>query len=229
LDTIKKPAEYKRVDIYEELERVKNGGLNYPNGLKIVNVRGTNASGKSTIPMQMLANDEDAYILTEKDEKGKAKDIATVFPKYNFVALGTYFTKTGGLDRIRTTADMKRIFSLVHFLPYSIILEGILASTVFSTYANMFLEYEAKKPKRKAIIFSILPPFEVIKERVLKRNGGNDNIKWEQLESKWRTVKKNVAKFDEAGLVSLEVDNSNIKLEDTLEWFFNTINEEETK
>src|SRR5690606_17771303 len=185
--------------------------------------RGTNASGKSAIPMQMLEKVDTAYILTWIDEKGKVKDIATVFHKLEYIALGTYFGKTGGLDRIRNTADMKKIFSLVHYLPYSILLEGILASTVWSTYHNMFLEYESKSPKRKAIVLNLLPPFEVVKERLLKRNGGKTDVKWEQIESKYNTVKKNHKKFVDGGVTSKVADNSGITIDETLDWFFKQI------
>jgi len=206
-----------RVDVIEEIKKFKENGISYPPNMKLVNIRGTNGSGKSTVPLQMLANDRATFMLTHKGQ-----EIATVFPTYGFVALGKYRTKTGGLDGIRTTQDMKDILALVHFLPYSIIMEGILASTVYSTYAELFETYKEKAPKREVIVFNIIPEFDVIKERVLKRNG-NKEVKWEQLESKWRTVKKNAGKFREAGFKSLEVDNSGIQIEDTLDWFFDLI------
>ncbi len=208
-----------RVDIFEAIKEFKDNGVKYPEDMKLINIRGTNGSGKSTVPLQMLANDRAAFMLTHK-----GKDIATVFPTYGFLALGKYRTKTGGLDGIGTTQEMKDIMALVHFLPYSIIMEGILASTVYSTYAELFETYQNKAPKRKVIIFNIIPEFDVIKERVLKRNG-NKEVKWEQLESKWRTVKKNAGKFREAGFTSLEVDNSGITIEETLNWFFDLITE----
>lgn len=219
INVTRQPIKLNRVDIYEAIEKFKKDGIKYPKDMKLVNIRGTNGSGKSTVPLRMLATDRGAYVFTLN-----GKDIATVFPKYNFLAIGKYRTKTGGLDGVGTTDEMKNILSLVHYLPYSILMEGILASTVYSTYADLFAEYQEKSPKRKVIVFNIILPFDVIKERVLKRNGGKE-VKWEQLESKLRTVTKNAKKFEDAGFTSLVVDNSEIEIEETLDWFFGLINE----
>lgn len=210
----------KRVNIETELSEMKA-----EKGLLLVNIRGTNASGKSTVPLQMLLNDESAYVLTLD-----GKDVAMVYPKYQFATVGVYvgkkgISKTGGLDRVRTTADMKFILSKLNELPYNIVMEGILASTVFSTYADLLKKYAEDATERKGIVLNILPPFEVVKERLLTRNGGKE-VKWEQVESKYNTVKKNHQKFLDAGLNSLSVDNSNITIEDTLDWFFKIIEKE---
>lgn len=222
-DVNREPIKLKRVDIYEAVKEFVEFDHEYSDNLKIVNIRGTNASGKSTIPMQMFANDNTTYVLTRKDDKGKDKDVAMVFPKYGYVAIGSYFGKTGGLDRIRTTQEQKDIIDLVSKLPYNIVFEGILASTVFSTWRDVLLKHQNEEEvKRKAYVINLLPPFEVVKERLLKRNGGKE-VKWEQVESKYRTVKKNATKFAESGLTSLEVDNSGITIEETLDWFFELV------
>ena len=59
----------------------------------LVNIRGCNGSGKSTIPMSMK-DDPKAFTIKGTVE-GKPVTLLTVFPKYNWLALGKYETKTG--------------------------------------------------------------------------------------------------------------------------------------
>ena len=210
MEVVRESIKMERVDIMEAIESVKE----LPTGLKLVNVRGTNGSGKSTIPLQMLANDREAYMLTLE-----GKDVATVFPTFGWLALGKYRNAAGGLDTVRTTDDMKHILSLCNKLPFNILMEGILASTVYSTYSVLLQKYQEETPFRKAGVMSIVNDMDVVKARIMKRNGGKQ-IKFEQVESKWRTVKKNVQKFKDDGLASWETSNQEIAKEETLDWFF---------
>jgi len=210
LEVVRESIKMERVDIMEAIESVTE----LPTGLKLVNVRGTNGSGKSTIPLQMLANDREAYMLTLE-----GKDVATVFPSMGWLALGKYRNAAGGLDTVRTTDDMKKILGLCNKLPFNILMEGILASTVWSTYHDLFKYYEGVEPYRFAGVLNIVNDLEVTKERIMKRNGGKQ-IKFDQVESKWRTVKKNVQKFKDGGVNAWETSNQDIKKEETLDWFF---------
>lgn len=172
----------------------------------IVNIRGCNGAGKSSIPMSML-DDPEMYVV-EKPYKGKVKRIATVFPSYGWVALGTYFNKTGGLDGFPDTYLTKKAFwyILKKYPEYNLLMEGVLASTVFSTYAELFKEAKKRYPEREVYIISLLPPIEICLRRIQKRNGGK-TIKEDLVANKWQTVQRNVQKFTDAGLISLCWDN----------------------
>ena len=209
---------YHRVDIFDLLNDITVDKVE--KGLKIVNIRGCNGAGKSTVPMRMLEEDPDVFMITQS-----GKDIATVFPNFKFVAVGKYFTKTGGVDGVKNTDTMKKIISYLNLLPYHIIYEGILASTVFSTHRDILKGLEDGVTKRKATILNIVPPFDLIRKRILSRNGGNNDVKWEQIEGKYKTVKKNHPKFVDAGLNSIIVSNEDVKLEETTKWFLNLIGE----
>lgn len=172
----------------------------------IVNIRGCNGAGKSSIPMSML-DDPEMYVI-EKPYKSKLRKIATVFPSYGWIALGTYFNKTGGLDCFPDTNLTKRAFwyILKHYPDYNLLLEGVIASTVFSTYADLFKESKQKYPECEVYVISLLPPIENCLRRIQKRNGGK-TIKEELVASKWHTVQRNVQKFRLAGLNSVAWDN----------------------
>ena len=156
---------------------------------------------------------------------GRKKVLATVFPNYKFLALGSYKTgvNCGGLDTFKTTQHTIYALKLLWNLPYNILLEGIMASTVRQTYIDLFHEVNSENIlKRDIIIYNILPPLQVCLDRVQKRNGGKP-VKEEQIGSKWNTVEKNVKYFEDAGFRSLRVSNENVAPGETLKWFFDEI------
>lgn len=190
----------------------------------LVNIRGCNGAGKSTIPMMMRNADPDTFEINWYIN-GREKVLATVFPSYKFLALGSYKVgvNCGGLDTFKTTQHTISALKLVWNLPYHILLEGIMASTVRQTYIDLFHEVNAENSlKRDIIIYNILPPLQVCLDRVQKRNGGKP-VKEEQIGSKWNTVDKNVKYFEDAGFTSLRVSNENVAPGETLRWFFDEI------
>lgn len=172
----------------------------------IVNIRGCNGAGKSSIPMSML--DDPEMFVVEKPYKNRLRKIATVFPTYGWVAMGTYFNKTGGLDGFPDTNLTKKAFwyLLKKYPDYNLLLEGVIASTVFSTYAELFKEAQKKYPEREVYIVSLLPPIENCLRRIQKRNGGK-SIKEDLVVSKWQSVQRNLTKFQLEGLKSFAWDN----------------------
>lgn len=175
----------------------------------LVNIRGCNGSGKSTIPMSMM-DDPDMYTI-EKPYKGKRKKILTVFPTYKWVALGTYFNKTGGLDVFPNNELTQKAlwYALKKFPEYDIIMEGVISSTIKSTYINLFHDVEEKYPDTKIVVMNFVPPLEVCLNRIQKRNGGKP-IKEEAVRNKWKIVNRNVQAFKDEGFVSIKVDTSKI-------------------
>ena len=123
--------------------------------LKLINIRGCNGAGKSTIPIMMTATDPNTFEITWKRE-GKTVVIATVCPKFNFLLFGHYHSKTGGLDTIRSTEEVKEICKLFWNVNMNILLEGILASTVRQTYIDLFQTCNNENPtKREIIIYNL--------------------------------------------------------------------------
>ena len=188
----------------------------------LVNIRGCNGAGKSTIPMSMM-NDPYMWVHTVVDEYGKKLGAITVFPSYGWVALGTYFNKTGGMDTLRNNETTRRTLfaALKEFQDYNILMEGIMASTIRSTYVNLFHEIEQDWPIR-VIILNLLPPVEVAISRVYSRNGGKP-INEEAVRGKWETVAKNARVFSDEGFISIRVDSSKLRKENMLKAFFKTV------
>lgn len=189
----------------------------------LVNIRGCNGAGKSTIPMSMM-DDPEMYVHEIRGSDDKRISSITVFPSYGWVALGTYFNKTGGLDTLKNN-DITRMTlyaALDGFPEYNVLMEGIMASTIRSTYIDLFHEVEEYYDDLKVIIISLLPPVEVAISRVYSRNGGKP-IQEEAVRGKWETVARNVSAFSEAGFTSLRVDSSKVSRDKMLKAFLKTI------
>jgi predicted ABC-type ATPase len=184
-----------------------------------VNIRGCNGSGKSTIPIQMMNSDPDCHVLGAQHE-GKYISAFTRFPKYNWFAVGPYSTKTncGGMDALPNTAFIKSCIKYAWARPEHVIAEGILASTVKSTYADLFHQCNNEIEERKVIVLNFITPLDICLERVYARNGGK-KVNVDQIQDKWNIVNKNVDYFKEQGFTSLRVDNSKTPKDKMLEKF----------
>lgn len=191
----------------------------------IVNIRGCNGSGKSTIPMSMMELDpEFEVVMLGVSKTGKPSSPAlTIFHKLGWIALGTYFNKTGGMDTYKNNADtlMALMYALEHYPEYDIVMEGVIASTIKSTYAELFKKLESEG--HQVLIMSFLPPLSVCLERIQKRNGGKP-IKEELVASKWRSVNNSVEYFRDFGLTCLRIDTSSCSKEKMLGNFLRTAN-----
>lgn len=193
----------------------------------LVNIRGCNGAGKSTIPMSMM-DDPEMYVHEITGSDGKKISAITVFPTYKWVALGTYFNKTGGLDTLKNNAVTKlTLFAALDGFPeYDVLMEGIMASTIRSTYIDLFHEvedyYYGKGEELKVLIISLIPPVEVALQRVYKRNGGKP-INEAAVAGKWKTVARNVDEFANAGFTSIKVNSAKVKKKNMLPAFLKTV------
>lgn len=189
----------------------------------LVNIRGCNGAGKSTIPMSMM-NDPEMFVQELVGSDGKKISALTVFPSYGWVALGTYFNKTGGLDTLKNNevTRMTLYAALDLFPEYDVLMEGIMASTIRSTYIDLFHEVEDTYKGLKVMIVSLLPPVEIAISRVYKRNGGKP-IKEDAVRGKWETVERNAKYFADAGFDSIRVNSAKVKKSQMLPAFLETV------
>lgn len=189
----------------------------------LVNIRGCNGAGKSTLPMSMM-DDPNMFVEELRYSDGKRIGAITVFPSYGWVALGAYFNKTGGLDGIRNMECVKTtLYAALGMYPdYDIIMEGILCSTVFSSYSDLFHTIE-NQTGRQVMILSLLPPLEVCLERIQSRNGGKP-IKEDLVAGKRASVARSHEKFKQEGFTCVKVDSSRVPKERMLNTFFKTVN-----
>ena len=173
-----------------------------------------------------MMDDPKMYVHEIVGSDGKKISAITVFPSYGWVALGTYFNKTGGLDTLKNNAVTKlTLFAALDGFPeYDVLMEGIMASTIRSTYIDLFHEVEDYygEKRLKVIVVSLLPPVDVALSRVYKRNGGKP-INEAAVAGKWNTVARNVSAFAEAGFTSIKVNSAKVKKRNMLPAFLKTV------
>lgn len=189
----------------------------------LVNIRGCNGAGKSTIPMSMM-DDPEMFVQELVGSDGKRISALTVFPAYGWVVLGTYFNKTGGLDTLKNNEVTRlTLYAALSLFPeYDVLMEGIMASTIRSTYIDLFHEVEAQYQGLRILILSLLPPVEIALERVYRRNGGKP-IKEDAVRGKWETVERNAKYFAEAGFDSVRVNSAKVEKDQMLSAFLKTV------
>lgn len=174
----------------------------------LINIRGTNGSGKSSIISSML-DDPDVYLITKRYH-GKSKKVCTVFPKYRCVVLGNYMAGTnGGMDNYLRGKfiDMSLKYCLEKFLDYDIYIESIMVSTSFLPWVDRFLSIESKYD-RKCVVVNLLPSVETCIKRVYSRNG-NKSFNEKGLISKYDKIKRESTKFSKYGVTSIIINNEN--------------------
>lgn len=185
---------------------------------KLINVRGGNGSGKSTIPALMLESDPDSFEVIWKYKNRRESVICTVSPKYKFVIIGHYRVKSGGLDTLVNNQEMIDAVKVLWRFKYHILMEGILASSLFKTYADFFKEMETQEYRREVIIYNLVPPYSFCLDRIKERNGGKE-VNLRLFQRKYNAVKANVQKFIDAGFKTIEFDTSTVARKDMLSEF----------
>lgn len=158
-------------------------------GRKVVNIKGCNGSGKSTVVHLMKETDPDHFVIT-CDTFGK-QVIATAFPKYQWLALGSYHVKCGGCDAMDDTQQVQKVIRMLWLLDWDFLFEGAIVGDIKTTYHNLMIHLNAdpRYPKREAIMMFPNTPFEECLRRIYERNGGKP-IKEEMVHDKYTNNRK---------------------------------------
>lgn len=103
-------------------------------GSVVVQIKGSNGSGKTTIMKQLIALSQDKFHVLDE----RQKPYATILYDLQWAIIGTYpeTSAMGGLDNIHTVQRSKDILlELLEAYPgYWIAMEGVIASTTMTLY-----------------------------------------------------------------------------------------------
>jgi len=134
----------------------------------ILNVRGTNGSGKSTVIFDLIKKFGKTDLINE-DGKAWAYKLNCYPPLF---IVGRYDTPTGGCDTIRTMDIIcDRICKLAKM--GDVIFEGLL----ISGFHGRWVDLEKKLPRCKFIYGVLDTPIDICIERVLNRRAKMGNAK----------------------------------------------------
>lgn len=191
----------------------------------LVNIRGTNGSGKSTIPRAIIRHDKNVEYRVQAYSDAKVELV--ICHTYKIIFVGRYHTQCGGLDTIDTTQHVEdAIWCAVRQQDckgYTIVCEGILASTVKSTYARIFTELSQSHWQIKPIVLFLDPPLDVCLQRIYARNGGK-TINEGLVEAKLKTLHRQFGYFKEQGIQESRWDNSAVPKKAVGPRFLKTLN-----
>lgn len=222
---------------FEEFEDAY-GSEEKKEGLKLVNIRGTGGSGKSTIINNLLKYDSDAFeVFTKIDGMNTNLTICTVFPNFRILALGHYHTTCGGCDTFSKLSGVcsednensdydklsdyyLELLKMLDKFNFNIFMEGLMISGIYGSYADIFRKFKDIS-SREIIIYSLLPPLSVCLERQKMRRGGIEVNPFHTVR-KYRSVIKNTARFAK-DFTSMAVDTSKGDIDYNFEDFFKRV------
>lgn len=177
----------------------------------IINIRGTNGSGKTHLARQLIGPnampiDLVQYTSPTKREPYRQRWVEGWGVPNRFLAIGSYRQGCGGMDTIpsfdlqqQAVARAVSWHGLSGDRPEHVVAEGVLASTVAGSWLDFLLNY-----KSQTIIAYLDTPLELCLERITARQiaakGEAREIKVDQVRAKVRAIEATRAKFDAAGI-----------------------------
>lgn len=169
----------------------------------ILNLRGTNGSGKSTVALALLneyrADKPSLPLAMYTTPKGAERYVEGYhIKKLDLIIVGAYKTACGGCDGIKTQdlicSAVRAAFSDAN----NVFFEGVIVSTLFSRYHALARELGSKSPQGRFCWAYLDTPLETCLTRIQARNGGKE-IKENLVASKVRAIASTRAKAEAAG------------------------------
>lgn len=143
-------------------------------GNTLVNIRGTNGSGKTYTVRQIVSN---FPLLSRKTvEVDGAKGLQTIayYDHGDFYLIGSYENDCGGLDTVRDFYSIAPL-ALKLLEEKSVLMEGLLWSSVFSSMHK--LEHECRVKGHQVVWCGFDYPVETMINRVVERRVKQGNTK----------------------------------------------------
>jgi thymidylate kinase len=181
--------------------------------VKIVQIKGANGSGKTTIVKQLISCSNDVNLLTVPKTD---KVFATAMDDIGWVAVGKYpeDSKMGGCDNFKTIDETKRAIRLaMKYRPESwIVFEGMMISTIKSTFYDMLLGVE------KAYKYKIHPLFVILEatpqgclNRLSARGTRRANLKVANVENKCNLVIRHAKTYEPQYVRWMDVESISLE------------------
>lgn len=175
--------------------------------MKIVQVKGSNGSGKTTLVKELGLLSEDWTYLTW--DGGKV--YATVFDNIRWAAIGKYDPNAamGGCDCLGSVDEIKRAIQDVmrYRKGYWIVFEGMMISTIKSTFYNFLLDIEAKG-KAKVLFVILKSTAEGCITRIRGRGTMRADLQVDNVAAKCDMVIRHAQTYDPDHVRWINVENT---------------------
>lgn len=192
---------------------------------KIVQIRGSNGTGKTTLVREFLRRRGDNTIITltvggERIECHKTGEI---------IVMGRYDrNECGGCDSEIHSKELFKdaIAKIVRTCkPEVLIYEAVLYGKTFQFSYDIYRYAKAAKAEYMALC--LVPAFETTLERIYGRNGGKE-INLQALQSTYNSCIRSNAKLRAAGVPLIEVDTAKMTPEEMAQVLERTISNDRT-
>lgn len=156
----------------------------------IVNLRGTNGSGKSYVIRQLMKKYSAVPIMhtnrVTKTLLGPRLDESIIgyhLEKPNIRVVGPYTSACGGCDRIKTQEEVEQRVLEFHALGH-VIFEGVIISTIIHRWIKF-------SKQNGGMLWAFMDtPVEVCIQRVQSRNDGDETVNNDLILGKWNRMKR---------------------------------------
>lgn len=168
----------------------------------IVNIRGANGAGKTTAARYFITPDcYETDLAPYKTKSGKDKAVlGTINPKFDVTVVGSYRTGCGGMDTIPSFDLSYKSIRLAGAVTQHVVCEGILASTVFGSWAEFAKEAGGHREMAPFAFAYLRVPLAECLRRIYERNGGA-KIKEDLVKSKISAIEATRTKAIRAGFL----------------------------
>lgn len=176
--------------------------------MKIVQIKGANGSGKTTIIKQMLAQCSNPRYHKWADGRANPTVYATSMPEIGWVAVGKYDarSKMGGCDRLPSVQMIKDaiVDSVLLALRLEreraryrcgVVFEGMMISTIKSTFYNFLLEQQAERGIEPLFVILQATPEGCI-QRISNRGTMRKNLNHDNIRAKCAMVIRHAKTYD---------------------------------
>jgi predicted ABC-type ATPase len=182
-----------------------------------INIKGTNGSGKSTIPIYLIKHDtEVVYLVSRREDR---KPVATYCKGYDTVILGAYLagTNCGGCDYLDDTQQAKFVLSRLWKKDVHIIYEGVIVGDIKSTFYELMLAFNQVHERDLGFCF-MGTRFRECLTRIQRRNGGKP-IKEDLVKSKYKNATTHLRYYLQEGKIPCTVLDTKCSKQEVFERF----------
>lgn len=167
-------------------------------GVKVVQIKGSNGAGKTTIVKQLLTRSKQYDYATW--ELYGTRIYGTVMHDLGWAAVGAYYQEAvmGGCDLLKTNDQIKQaILDLRDDYPtFNIVFEGMMISTIKSTYYNFLLEL-ARTDGIEPLFVILRASIDTCLEHLHARGTMREGVNVENIAGKCQLVIRHAAEYDQ--------------------------------
>lgn len=166
----------------------------------VINIRGTNGSGKSTTVRRIL----NSFAFTEvKHGRVTCYEYeSNAHGPFKIAVIGAYKTATGGCDTIKTQDEVCDLVRVYASQGWHVIFEGVVISTLHSRYSKLADELLAGYNTPTVFAYMDTPPercLQNVKARRVAAGRPETGFNEQMVLDKYVTIKKTAAKMGDDG------------------------------